>query len=515
MDAHEAEYRGRLQAALGPDFELRELIGRGGFGAVYSAWDKALEREVAVKALRHDMFPTPVVLERFKREAKALGRLRHAHILPVYEVGEGDGIAFMVTPLIKGETLAGFLQRGERVASAEALRLTIEVARALDAAHRAGIVHRDVKPENILIEGPDRHAVLADFGIAKAAAAESELTGAGVAIGSPQYMSPEQASAEKEIDGRSDIYSLGAVAYEMLAGRRPYEANSLQRLLVLQFTTEPAPLAAPGTSTETADVVMKALARDRASRWQTAGEFAAALSTSLARTTPVETESWLAKRGLLLVVIDIVGVYMTIASFVLLSGGGQAVRTAVNMLTVPVRAVLMFALLLFFVELIGTMLRARPSRTDGTWRPAWRAGFGQPRWWQAWYPRWLRSADSAWDRMPFGVKLLRTLLWLDVAVIPLAIPLVFGVPQLSSTAASGGIALPLPVRLFIGAGILLRGPWLAGIALAAAGIVALAITKRVRPDEVVRLLLTWSARDWDSPAGRKLQRADVATVRAR
>jgi tRNA A-37 threonylcarbamoyl transferase component Bud32 len=506
VDAHEAEYRGRLQAALGPDFELRDLIGRGGFGAVYSAWDKALEREVAVKALRHDLFPTPVVLERFKREAKALGRLRHGHVLPVYEVGEGQGIAFMVMPLIKGDTLAAVLKRGNGVTPAEALRLTIEVARALDAAHRAGIVHRDVKPENILIEGPDRHAVLADFGIAKAAAVETDLTGAGVAIGSPQYMSPEQASAEKEIDGRSDIYSLGAVAYEMLAGRRPYEADSLQRLMVLQFTTEPAHLSVPGVASETADVVMRALARDPASRFQTASEFAAALSTSLARTKAPETESWFARRGLILWLMNILGAYFTVTHFVMMEGGSEAVRSAVTLVTTPVRGALAIVVLALMLEVVVTIARTRPRRTDGTWRPAWRATFGQPRWWQTWYPRALRAPDNAWDTIPPSMKLLQSLLWLAMAAIPLALPMMLGIEQLTYAAAAKGIPLPLPARIMFAIGSALVIPWYFSVAVVVVGAMAMAVRCRVGVGDVVRLLLTWRSTDWDSQAAQQLIR---------
>lgn len=297
VDAHEAEYRRRLQAALGDGFELRENVGRGGFGAVYAAWDKTLEREVAVKALRHDLFPTPVVLERFRREAKALAQLRHPHILPVYEVGDGEGLAFMIMPFIRGDNLRVATTGGRALDTRDAVRIVGEVARALDAAHRVGIVHRDVKPENILLDGVDRHAVLADFGIAKAAPGEAGLTGTGVAIGSPEYMSPEQAAADKAVDARSDIYSLGIVAYELLSGRRPYEAASLQRLLVLQMTTEPALLAsiAPSVPAHVSGAVMRSLAREPADRWPTAGEFGAAISAARETAEVPKRESWFAR----------------------------------------------------------------------------------------------------------------------------------------------------------------------------------------------------------------------------
>jgi hypothetical protein len=508
-DPHEAEYRARLQSALGGDFELRDLIGRGGFGSVYAAWDRKLERDVAVKALRNDLFPTPVVLERFQREAKALAQLRHAHILPVYEVGSGDGIAFMVTPFIRGDTLGAILRRGDRIPPAEAIRWIAEIARALDAAHRAGIVHRDVKPDNILIEGHDRHAVLADFGIAKAAGG-SELTTAGVAMGSPKYMSPEQASAEKELDGRSDIYSLGAVAFELLAGRRPYEAESLQRLLVLQLTTEPPALSslAPRVPEAVSAAVMRALAREPGMRWQGAGEFAGAIAHGAVPAPVEERESWFARRGLVLALLNVIGAYFTIAAFVLSDANRDAggVRAAVQVLRAPFLGTIGVVFALAWLELLVTLIRNRSGRTDGTWRPALRAAFGQPRWWQPWYPRSLRGLDSAWHLMPIEIKALRTLLWLGIAAIPLAIPLLVGTPELMVIASRANMPLPLPARIWISASTLMqKGPGHVGLALIPIGIASVAIARRVSLVDLVTLLLTWRQRDWDSPAGLKLR----------
>src|ERR1043166_8071706 len=279
----EVEYRERLQRTLGLDFTLGELIGRGGFGSVYAATDRTLDRDVAVKALRYDLFPTPLVLERFEREAKAVAKLRHANILPVYAVGAGEGLAYMIMPVIRGSSLRELMTKEVRIDPATTVRIISEVARALDAAHDLGVVHRDVKPENILLEGNDQHALLSDFGIAKSANDDVALTASGMFVGSPLYMSPEQAAAERTIDGRSDIYSLGAVAYEMLAGRRPYDGISIQQILVQQATTAPKPLgeAAPEVPAALAEVIMRALERDPALRWASAGEFAAARGRSL------------------------------------------------------------------------------------------------------------------------------------------------------------------------------------------------------------------------------------------
>lgn len=280
-DVNEAEYRQRLQRALGEGYELRELIGQGGFGAVYGVWDVKLEREVAVKALRHDLFPSPDLLERFQREAKAVAKLRHPNILPVYAVGEGAGIVFMVMPKVEGENLRAALDREHQLSVDDATRIATETAGALQAAHDAGIVHRDVKPENILLEGKERRVLLMDFGIAKATEKNgTALTGTGMLIGTPLYMSPEQASGEGEIDGRSDIYALGCVVYEMLAGQPPITGSSVQAIIARLLTERPPPLrnARETVSREMNAAVMKALSKAPADRFQAVAHFASALT---------------------------------------------------------------------------------------------------------------------------------------------------------------------------------------------------------------------------------------------
>ena len=281
-DSAEAEYHDRLRRALGDDYELRELIGRGGFGSVYAAWDKRLERDVAVKALRHDLFPTPDILKRFEREAKAVAKLRHPNILPIYTVGEGDGIAYMVMPLVEGESLRTLLEREGKLSEGEAVRITVGVARALEAAHRHGFVHRDVKPENVMLDGEDRQVLLMDFGVARVVTTdEPGLTGTGMIIGSPSYMSPEQARGDSDIDHRADIYQLGAVAYEMLSGARPFKAKNLHELIYRHVTEDPTPLRtiAPEVSEQVSDVIMGCLAKDREKRIESAQRVAATLAT--------------------------------------------------------------------------------------------------------------------------------------------------------------------------------------------------------------------------------------------
>ena len=281
-EIEEAEYRERLHRALGDGYELGELIGRGGFGAVYAAQDTKLEREVAVKALRHDLFATPQLLERFGREAKAVAKLRHPNVLPIYFIGEGAGIVFMVMPRIQGESLRTRLDREHQLSIDESVRLASEAAVALQAAHDANIIHRDVKPENILLEGDERRALLMDFGIAKAAEdTDAQLTGTGMLVGTPRYMSPEQASGD-QIDHRSDIYSLGCVLHEMLAGDPPFTGANAQAVIARHIAEPPPSLEVvrPGVPPDIAQVVFRALAKTPADRFDSAKDLAKALGAT-------------------------------------------------------------------------------------------------------------------------------------------------------------------------------------------------------------------------------------------
>ena len=289
--------RAELQRALGTAFQVKDLIGQGGFGEVWAATDVNLRRDVAVKVLRQDLVASPSMLERFRREAEAAAKLRHPNIVPIYQVGEAEGLVYFVMPLIKGESLRAVLERDGRLEVAEAVRILTEAASALHEAHEAGIVHRDIKPDNILLEGSQRRVLLMDFGIAKSLEAEDGgLTGTGMVIGTPQYMSPEQASGEKHIDARSDLYSLGVVAYQMLAGRLPFEADSAQGMIVAHITAAPDPIdkVRTGVPEELAAAVMRALAKKPGARWLTAAEFAEAIQPSV----PVSGESpirWITK----------------------------------------------------------------------------------------------------------------------------------------------------------------------------------------------------------------------------
>jgi len=256
---------------------LRE-IGRGGMATVYLAHDQRDDRDVAIKVLLPEV-GLALGAERFRREINVASRFSHPRILPLHDAGEQDGQLFYVMPFVAGESLRARLEREGPLDVDEAVRFAAEAADALDYAHEQGIVHRDIKPENILIE--DGHALVVDFGIARAAAAagEEKLTQTGITLGTPQYMSPEQGMADRNISGRSDIYSLGCVLYEMLAGHPPFSGTSAQAIIARHALDEVPRLATvrPTVSRELEAVVLKSLAKIPADRFQTAHEFAEAL----------------------------------------------------------------------------------------------------------------------------------------------------------------------------------------------------------------------------------------------
>ncbi len=270
----------RLRQALGPNFELGRLIGRGGYAEVFAIRDLKLKRELAIKVLRPDLIVTPALLERFRREALAVAALQHPAIVPVYDVGESEGICYILMPLIKGESLKAVLQRQRRLPIEDVQRIVLEAANALAVAHQANVIHRDIKPENIMLEGADRHVRLMDFGIAKVVdSSEKELTGTGVVVGTPQYMSPEQASGEPNVDHRSDQYSLAVVAYQMLAGRAPFDGETARAIIAKQLLDQPPPLATlvEDLPLHIAAALHRAMQKNAKNRFDSIKDFAAAL----------------------------------------------------------------------------------------------------------------------------------------------------------------------------------------------------------------------------------------------
>ena len=279
----EAEGRQRLQLALGDGYEVRELLGRGGFGLVFTAFDKRLKRDLAIKVLRMELASSANFMDRFEREAMTAAQLRHPNIVPIYTIGEKDGLAYIVMPLIKGETLQELLERNGPLPMAETIRILADAASALAAAHAVGLIHRDIKPDNIMLEGPEKRVLLMDFGIAKMlSSSDANLTGTGVLIGTPLYMSPEQGSGDKDQDQRSDIYSFGVVAYHMVTGKPPFAGTSGADL-IRQHVLTPATdvrMFRPTVPPALAATVMRCLQKDKTKRWQTADELRIALQAA-------------------------------------------------------------------------------------------------------------------------------------------------------------------------------------------------------------------------------------------
>jgi serine/threonine-protein kinase len=274
-----------LADALRDRYLLERELGRGGMATVYLAHDLKHDRPVALKAL-HPELAASLGPERFLREIHTAARLQHPHILTVLDSGAveqpggGPELLWFTMPYVEGESLRHRLRRERQLPVEEALRIAYEVALALDHAHRHGVIHRDVKPENILLS--DREALLADFGIARAPTDANRLTETGLALGTPAYMSPEQASGDRDVDGRSDVYALGCVLYEMLVGEAPHAAPTAQAIVARRLS-EPVPSvrrSRPNAGTAAERALATALAPIAADRFQTAGDFAAALDSA-------------------------------------------------------------------------------------------------------------------------------------------------------------------------------------------------------------------------------------------
>jgi serine/threonine-protein kinase len=274
-----------LGAGLAGRYEIARELGRGGMATVFLARDVAADRPVALKVLHAELAST-VGADRFKRVIRVAGRLDHRHILGVLDSGEiaqGEGQAagqlWFTMPYVEGESLYDRLQRERQLPAAEALRIALAVGEALGYAHAQGVVHRDVKPDNILLSG--ERVLVADFGVARAVSeVQEKLTQTGMIVGTPTYMSPEQASGDKQIDGRTDVFALGCVLYEMLAGEPPFTGPTPQAALVRRFMGPPRPIRAvvPGLTEAVERAILRSLARDPAERFADGSAFAAALA---------------------------------------------------------------------------------------------------------------------------------------------------------------------------------------------------------------------------------------------
>ena len=437
-----------LNKAIGFQYRIERLLGRGGMGAVYLAHEFALDRDVAIKVLPPEQASTPQMRERFRREARTAARMSHPHIVPLHTFGEVSGLVYFVMGYIAGESLASRLKRQGPFPPEEARTLLVAICDALDYAHRQGVVHRDVKPDNILIDAVSGAPLLTDFGIAKPSLvdAQSTMTGgltvAGQLIGTPLYMSPEQALGLADVDGRSDLYSLGIVAYEMISGRRPFDTENPMDALTQRLTRDPKPLgsAVPDLPSDLAPVVDRCLQRDVTKRWPDAKSLREAL-------LPSDEESEDSLPGRLL------RISATIGPLAVLAFGYLSVYSALNpdFKFAPRAAGILLAAVMSMVLAVVATRRLRSYGLDG--RSILMKAFQQPRWWRSWYPRAFRRRGDVWSRLPrelrrfrlyrgiFQIYMLGIMLPLQLIMMTTAGPNLLAVDGVAWLIAFVGIAL--------------------------------------------------------------------------
>ena len=398
--------RETLKVALGRQYEVLGLLGRGGMGAVYLATEAALEREVAIKVLPPDRGATKDSRDRFRREARTAAKLSHPNIVPLYTFGDVDGTLYFVMGYVKGESLAARLKREGRLSLEESRRILIEIAEALDYAHKVGVIHRDIKPDNVLLEEGTGRALLTDFGVAKALGAGQTMTEVGSVLGTPQYMSPEQAQGKADIDHRTDIYSLGVMGYAMLAGRLPFEGPAAGDIMAQHITKEAPPLKsfAPDVPIEIASALTRCLGKAREDRWLDARSLKEAISERDEGTIPedmIEVRRDTAMVALGLYLSMLVGLHLV----------QRSVDPDPASFTPPWEIV-------FFATGAGALLwigMVVQRRRDGRpWREILWFAFAKPAWWVGLYPSRLRHARDVWQRLPPDLRRVRAVLWLFV-----------------------------------------------------------------------------------------------------
>ena len=395
--------RATLDVALGGQYVIQRLLGRGGMGAVYLAVERSLERLVAVKVLAPEVAGAPAHRERFRREALVAARLSHPHIVPLYAFGEARGLCYYVMGYVRGESLAERLKREGPLPCEAVRRVLAELGDALDYAHRRGVVHRDIKPANILLDDESGRALLADFGIARSPDAAERLSMSGVAVGTPHYMSPEQALGSAGLDGRSDIYSLGVLGYVMLTGREPFTGENAQQVAYAHVTREPPPLlgAVPDTPAELAAAVTRCLAKDPADRWPDGRS----LRRSIGYDESAETAPPSELRDL-----PSFGTLSTVWAITWTAVGVGAARTAAERWVCALLAVLVpFGLALDVLAIRRPGLRLRDVV---------RVAFWPPTWWGLWWPSALRRRGDLWRRLPWIARWTRTAITAAVVVAP-------------------------------------------------------------------------------------------------
>jgi hypothetical protein len=391
-----------LSAELARQYDVIRLLGQGGMGTVWLARERSLDRLVAIKVLAGDSINSGNVRERFRREARIAARLLHPNIVPLFAFGETPDALYFAMGYVEGESLAARLDREGRLHRAAAMRVLDEISDALAFAHREGVVHRDVKPENILLDARSGRALLADFGIARVQdSAATSVTMTGMAVGTPSYMSPEQAVGTRDVDGRSDLYSLGVVGYRMLTGRLPFAGGSAQAVMAQHAAAKPPDLALAVAAPERdlAHLIMRALEKNPDARWDSAEDLREAVR-ALAREGSSLPEG--------LERVEMVGTKFLAADLII---GGIIVGASVwspQLYNEP----FFWALLasnLAFLPVMGLAWAIPTIRRFG-WRDTLRVMLHPPKGWTHWWPRALRRADDIWDRLPRPLRRLRNVI---------------------------------------------------------------------------------------------------------
>ena len=398
MDRDRSDWvRAALQEAVGERYDILDVHGHGGMGVVYCARQRALGLLVAIKVLTPENALTPEARERFRREARLSASLSHPSIVPVFDFGESRDFAYIVMAFIRGESLGRRLEHERRLSGNVTRQILLELASALDHAHRHGIIHRDLKPENILIAGDSGRAMLTDFGIAKALSDDSHLTHSRSAIGTPAYMSPEQAAGERNIDGRSDLYSLGAVGYTMLAGRPPHQGDSVADLMASIVTEEPVPLRVltPEAPQDVVAAIMRCLEKNPDRRWPDARALYRALAREADEDDPgAQDLRAMTGFGAFVALVIVVALSLALSSFTSGDSNGVWIALAPGLLVS-----------------VGFVIYARGIATGGPpLGDVLRVSMWPPKWWGLWWPRSLRRPGDVWDALPTSARLARVLL---------------------------------------------------------------------------------------------------------
>ena len=409
-----------LASALGTQYEILRLLGRGGMGAVYLAQERALDRLVAIKVLPPDASGAPQSRDRFVREAQTAARLTHQSVVPLLTFGENNGLTYYVMGYVEGESLERRLQRLGSMAPEDVRRIMGEVAEALEYAHARGVVHRDIKPDNVLLDDSTGRAILTDFGIAKRRTSAGALTQAGMAVGTPHYMSPEQALGDSEVDGRTDIYALGVMGYRMLSGRLPFEGENIRDLMTRQVMAEPVPLRtiAPDAPADLVSVIARCLQKNPEHRWADGKELRKALMASaIGEEAYPEQAMRLKGTGTLSLVLVGITLLMSTASMLGARSQGEA-RLIPALVWYPLLGSLIPLAIGHVVQMmrrLGTLgLSSAQAKRLLFWLPDWASGMAP-------WPLVVRRPGDLWTRVPKPARVASTLVTAAILqVFPLA-----------------------------------------------------------------------------------------------